>query len=111
MRWTREIVPLLAIFSFAAAQADKDKKRVPKPRGEYFQSTTITGALDKPIPNDGKCWATKQPPVKFVSQAPQFCLVVSGQTRDRCCTPTHDEVIKQEYFGLWPADCAGDVFG
>ena len=47
-------------------------------RNLNFNSKTITGDLKKPVTEDRTCVATESEPVAFTSQAPQFCLVVSG---------------------------------
>ena len=48
----------------------------------HFFSKTVTGDLTKAVVNTSadhaKCIATGSDPVEFTSQAPQFCLVVSG---------------------------------
>ena len=49
----------------------------------YFYDETVTGDLKKDVVNEtdsghDKCIATGSDPVAFTSQAPQFCLVVSG---------------------------------
>ena len=77
-----------------------------------FHSKTASGDLTRPtvdntsIPQTNNCEATGSPPVAFTSQAPQFCLGVSGTQNDRCCTPSHDVYIKEHVEGLWPAECA-----
>lgn len=77
-----------------------------------FFSEIVTGDLTKPVvhtdPNHDKCIATGSDPLPFTSQAPQFCLVVSGQTKNRCCTPSHDSYIKETMDGLWPKECSND---
>ena len=80
----------------------------------YFFNLTATGDdLTKPVVNEegmDYCVALGpgSEPIKFSSNAPQFCLVVSGETTERCCTPSHDSYIKTSMDDLWPRECAGE---
>ena len=73
---------------------------------DVFLSKTITGPLDEATTEDLTCQATGSLSEPFTSQAPQFCLAVSGTQKNRCCTPTHDVYIKDYVLGLWPEECA-----
>ena len=59
-----------------------------------FFSKCATGDLTKPLLEDTNCLVTGEAPLQFTSQAPQYCLAVSGSQRERCCTPSHDVHIK-----------------
>ena len=75
-----------------------------------FFSKCATGDLTKPVTEDTSCLVTGEAPISFTSQAPQYCLAVSGAQRERCCTPSHDVHIKQAIQDLWPGECAGDEY-
>ena len=90
-------------------------------KNKYFLDTSlgVTGDLTKPVDNSvatgfgtdmDHCIALGpgSKPIPFSSNAPQFCLVVSGETTNRCCTPSHDSYIKSSMDDLWPRECSGD---
>lgn len=35
----------------------------------------------------------------------------STEQEKRCCTPTHDAYIQEQFAGLWPDECSSDDFG
>lgn len=80
---------------------------------DYFFNLDATGPLTEPVKNaDGMDYCVAlgpgSVPIKFESNAPQFCLVISGETTERCCTPSHDSYIKTSMDDLWPRECAGE---
>ena len=81
-------VTAMCLLSALCVQADQD--------AIFFNSdVAVSGDLTKDAVTDvDTCWATGSDPQAFTSQAPQFCLTVSGTGKDRCCTPTHDVYIK-----------------